>query len=173
MSKTHWKVRLTRDRLMELLSFDEGTGNFTWVKDRRCVKAGRLAGTINNKGYVAIKVDGILYTGHRLAWLWMTGEFPAVEIDHINRVRKDNRPENLREATSSQNKANSGRHPRNTSGIKGVSYVASRGKYLAQISVDNKRKNLGRFKTIAEAEQAYKSAAARFYPGFRPQKENS
>lgn len=173
MSKTHWKVRLTRDRLMELLSFDEGTGDFTWLKDRRCVRAGRLAGTINNHGYVAIKVDGILYTGHRLAWLWMTGKFPAEEIDHINRIRRDNRPENLREATSSQNKANGGSNRRNTSGIKGVSYAASRGKYIAQISVDGRVKNLGGFETITEAEQAHKAAAASFYPEFRPQKERA
>lgn len=169
--KTHWKQRVTRARLMELLRYELETGLFTWITDRRCIRAGSTAGTVNNNGYIAIKIDGVLYTGHRLAWLWVYGEFPDAEIDHINRDRSDNKISNLRPATSAQNKVNRGKNPRNTSGITGVSFSSARGKFVAQISHGAKNRNLGRFETLADAIRAREAAADRFHGEFQPTQE--
>lgn len=166
--KTHWKQPVTKARLLEVLDYDELTGEFAWKVSRRCVKAGSAAGTMNSHGYKSIKVDGRLYTAHRLAWLWMTGDLPSLEVDHINRERLDNRFANLRLATSAQNKANRGPHPRNTSGMTGVSYVPSRGKFLAQISHNGKNHNLGRFDAAEDAIKAYRAAANRLHGDFQP-----
>lgn len=161
--KTHWKRRVTQERIKQLLAYDPATGVFLWMQNRRSVRAGDQAGTINNHGYIAIKVDGILYTAHRLAWLWMTGEFPSTEIDHINRVRPDNRFENLRLASSRENKINTGLRSDNITGFRGVSFCTEREKFVAQISHEGKQMNLGRYSTLDGAKAAYAAAAARLH----------
>lgn len=165
-TKTHWKQQVTLQRLKELLNYDSETGIFTWAQSRRCVRAGEEAGTISFNGYVAIKVDGKLYRAHRLAWLWVTGTLPTCEIDHINRVRADNRILNLREATSSQNKCNQSVRKDNAVGITGVSYCMERNKFLAQIAINGKNRNLGRFDSIEAAEDAYITASKKMHGDF-------
>ena len=96
---------ITQDRLMELLDYDSNTGKFIWRGTRR-VKAGDNAGTINHDGYIRIKIDNRLYMAHRLAWLYVYGQWPANTIDHINRIRSDNRIENLRDVTHRENMNN-------------------------------------------------------------------
>lgn len=76
----------------------------------------------NSLGYVQIKISGKLYHAHRLAWLYVYGYMPEKEIDHINRIRDDNRIANLREATSQLNSLNTGIYKNNTSGSKGIYY---------------------------------------------------
>jgi hypothetical protein len=71
-------------------------------------------------------LTGVLYREHRLAWLYMTGEWPTHEIDHINGDRVDNRFCNLREATASENRWNSRKRVNNTSGYKGVSWDSAK-----------------------------------------------
>jgi hypothetical protein len=75
------------------------------------MKAGSTAGSVKRNGYVAIKIDGVLYKAHRLAWYLGTGVWPApeIEIDHINRVKGDNRLCNLRLVTRIGNQANTER----------------------------------------------------------------
>lgn len=165
-SKTHWKLPVNIARLNDLLTYNQSTGVFTWKLPRRCIRAGSAAGTINHYGYVVIKIDGLTYKAHRLAWMWATGRFSDLEIDHINRIRSDNRLSNLREATSSQNKHNASMRTDNTSGLKGVSYSADRRKFVAQISVNGKNQNLGRFSTDQEAAAAYRNAALRLHGEF-------
>lgn len=93
---------LSQEYLKSILHYDPETGILSWKVDRRRVKIGQIAGYLC-LGYVAIGIDGKLYKGHRLAWLYMTGEWPKDEIDHINRTKHDNRWVNLREATKEQN----------------------------------------------------------------------
>lgn len=165
-NKTHWKQEVSIARLKDVLIYAPDAGIFHWVISRRCVKAGEAAGTKNMFGYIAIKIDGRLYQAHRLAWLWITGLLPSMEIDHINRKRDDNRASNLREASSSQNKANTSLRVDNTSGTKGVSYCRQREKYVAQISSSGLKRNLGRYATFAEAKQAYMTASMKFNGDF-------
>lgn len=167
MTKTHYKQKVTLERLRELLSYDPDTGRFVWLVNRRCVRAGDVAGTVNSRGYIAIMIDGMLYTAHRLAFLWMHGVFPDRELDHINRDRADNRHANLRLATSSQNKVNTGVRRDNSSGFRGVSYCKVRKKYLAQIAHNGKKQNLGRYLTLDEAVNAYESASKRLHGDFK------
>ncbi len=86
------RIRLTQERLKEVLSYNPETGIFTRNPG---IRGGEKVGT-NSHGYVSIMVDGYLYQAHRLAWLYMEGYMPEQEIDHISRKRDDNRWCNLR-----------------------------------------------------------------------------
>lgn len=154
-------MSLTAERLRHLLSYDPESGLFTWKNPQsNRVNVGQVAGTVsgNSNGYVQISIDGKLYHSHRLAWLYMTGEWPADQIDHANRNRSDNRWSNLRAATRSQNAMNSF-HANNTSGRKGVNWHKKTGKWVAKISVDCKTHHLGYYNDIEDAAVAYKNIA--------------
>lgn len=101
-----------------------------------------------------------------MAWAIHHGEWPDGEIDHINMKRDDNRIANLRLATSSDNRMNSGRQENNTSGMKGVYWKKARGKWMSQIQVASKQIFLGRYATKAEAHAAYCEAAKKYHGEF-------
>ncbi|WP_376956428.1 HNH endonuclease signature motif containing protein (plasmid) [Azospirillum sp. A26] len=157
---------LTQARLRELLHYDPETGVFTWLVRRQGIRADRAAGCVSSPGYILIGVDGRLCRAHRLAWLYMTGEWPAAEIDHINRARGDNRWNNLRLATGSQNQGNRSVNSDNKSGVKGVSWSQKRGMWKAQIGAAGKRRCLGYFPDCAVAAAAYAAAAAEHFGEF-------
>lgn len=110
---------LTHEYVKELFDYCEESGKLTWKARRQRIRIGQEAGSIN-KGYRHTMVDGKRYFVHRIIWLWMTGEWPAVQIDHINGIKDDNRWCNLREATCSQNLRNKGKYQNNTSGYKNI-----------------------------------------------------
>jgi HNH endonuclease len=146
--------------IRQVLEYDPDTGIFTWkVRVSTHVHAGDVAGyTDPKRGYVQIGLGGCVYLAHRLAWLYMTGESPSLEIDHRNGVRHDNRWANLRLATSAQNKQNR-RMARGATPF--------RGRWKAQIGLGNKvTKHLGMFDTEEEAHQAYLAAKAEMHPFF-------
>ena len=150
---------LTAEHLRFLLNYCPESGVFTWKNPQASnVKAGQVAGTDDGKGYLLIGINGKLYKAHRLAWLYVTGEWPAGQIDHINRCKSDNRLCNLRIANGSQNQMNKF-HPNNTSGVKGVYWNKQRGKWQAQIQVHGKGYNLGRYADIRDAAEAYQAIA--------------
>lgn len=150
---------LTRDRLKELLHYDPYTGRLTWLVDRKGpARAGCEAGCDNGQGYRRIYVDGKPYKGHRLAWFYMTGQWPR-EVDHINGDRSDNSWANLREVTRSQNKMNFSVYRSNSSGYPGVSYYRRTGKWKAQIQKAGQKTFLGYHDTPEQAAAAYERAA--------------
>ncbi len=156
---------LTFERLRELMHYDPETGDFTYrVRTARRVKIGAVAGNPNVDGYFWVSVKGERYRAHRLAWLYMTGEWPPRDIDHKNLNRSDNRWANLRLATDSQNKANIGKRADNTSGYKGV-FKKGR-KWEASIGVRGKRRYLGSFSCIVAAHLAYVVAADKHFGDF-------
>ena len=162
---------LTQERLHKLLRYDPETGQFIRIVAVSTQKAGTVAGRLCTvHGYCLISVDGRRYRAHRLAWLHAYGRWPQEHIDHINGDRADNRLENLREATGSQNSQNSKRPKHNTSGYKGVSWEPRSGKWLAHISVSGHLRRLGLFDDKATAAEAY-AEAGRLYFGdfFRPE----
>lgn len=142
---------LTADVLRSFLDYDRDAGSFTWIRPRSGHSAWRIAGTLQPTGYRTIKILGRTYAEHRLAWLWMTGEWPKYQIDHRNTVKSDNRWENLREATPSQNLVNQNITARNTSGLKNVVWYKSENKWAARINKDGKRTHLGYFDCPAAA----------------------
>ena len=149
---------MTREKLRHLLDYDPASGVFTWRVSKSGTKVGQVTGSIEKLGYLRIMIDGKSYKAHRLAWLWMTGEFPPDQIDHINRIKTDNRWENLRAATNQQNKMNS-TNSNNTSGKKGVSWDKQNGKWKAQIKVNGIKYHLGLYNDIEDAAVAYKNIA--------------
>lgn len=159
---------LTQARLREVLNYDPETGVFTWKisKSGGHIKSGRLAGSANSKGYIQIKFEGVSYKAHRLAWLYMTGRWPAEEIDHEDLDKGNNRWSNLREATQSQQVANRPVLKSSRSGLKGIRLCKHSGKWWARIRVQNKRVSLGCFDTPEAAHAAYCRAAVKHFGEF-------
>lgn len=152
---------LTAARLREYLSYDPDTGVFRWLIDKTSrARVGQIAGTIQRMrpGYSRwrIFIDGFEYKANRLAWLYMTGEWPVGKVDHENTDPMDNRWVNLRIATSAQNQWNVGIRRNNTTGFAGVHYDKRRNKYRAELHL-----HLGRFDTPEAAHEAYKQALLR------------
>ena len=161
-------MQVTQARLHELLNYDPETGVFTWKVDvgSRAQK-GQRAGTVRkNDGYRQIKVDGKYVLEHRLAWMHVYGEDVPSHVDHINQIKVDNRIENLRAATNSQNLHNSKVWKSNTSGAKGVCWCKTTDKWRSLIRVGGKRICLGRFDCIAAASFAYQIAADQHFGEF-------
>jgi hypothetical protein len=163
---------LTADYVRSILDYDPETGIFRW-KPRSDVppewnarRAGAVAGGRMVHGYWFIGIHDIRYLSHRLAWLYVTGEWPADQLDHINMNREDNRFANLRQATNSQNTMNRVKQSNNSSGFKGVKFHKRSGLWHAQIAVDGKVHSLRYHKTPEEAAEAYKRAAQKFHGKF-------
>lgn len=158
---------LTPDRLRKLVDYDPASGLFHHrdpVGMR--VKPGDAAGFVNDRGYVLIVVDGRKYRAHHLAWFYVHGRWPVGKLDHRDRNRSNNRIDNLREATNSQNQANRAKQSNNTSGFKGVYWIASAGKWLAKIVHKGKQHHLGLHATPEAAHDAYRRGAERIHGEF-------
>ncbi|MCI0562050.1 MAG: HNH endonuclease [Nitrososphaera sp.] len=156
---------LTADRLKEVLCYDPETGLFIRrvTLSNRAIQ-GHVAGYTDKRfGYVRICIDYRMYPAHALAYLYVLGEWPEEDIDHINMDRADNRWRNLRKASRSQNMANIRAHRDNTSGVKGVTWDRARGKWVAQIYIKGKKIHLGGFTNIEDAKEAYAAAADRYF----------
>lgn len=158
---------ITQKDLKQYLEYLPETGEFFANKKSINRPAGRKLGTVHSTGYVVIRIKDKLYKAHRLAWLYMTGEFPGNVIDHINRDKKDNRFVNLRDVTRSDNSENNPIKRSNSSGFVGVSWYAPTKKWRARIMYGYKGKHLGYFQTPQEAHEAY-CVAAKKYHNFNP-----
>jgi hypothetical protein len=159
------RPRVTRARLRALLRYDRETGEFHWLKRMNGrIRAGDLAGTLTEEGYRRIWIEGRHYRAHRLAWLYITGEWCPLLIDHRDGNPSNNRWNNLRRATSSQSNANR-RVPRNNAcGLKGVSQ--DRGRWRARIHKNGQKHHLGIFPTPQAAHAAYAKAARQLFGEF-------
>lgn len=146
---------LNQEWLKALLDYDPESGDFVWkVSPSNNVKVGSKAGSRQVSGYHAISVMGTKYYSHRLAFMWMMGRWPEPLVDHINRIKEDNRWDNLRESNNSENMRNVGIRKSNTSGKHNVSYVKRTGKYEAYSTESGVKKHIGHFNTLEEAGHA-------------------
>jgi hypothetical protein len=153
----------TQQRLHDLF-FYQG-GNLVRKITVANAKAGAIAGSPQNKGYVQVYVDGKNFLLHRLVFLFHHGYMPKM-IDHINGNRLDNQIENLREATASQNQQNRKVQYTNLSGFKGAVYHPQKMKWQGRIHVNKRKVSLGYFNSAEEAHEAYKKAATIFFGEF-------
>lgn len=145
MSKATPAREITQDILKNLLNYNPSTGVFTWKTNNK------RAGGLSQEGYWKIGVLGARHFAHRLAWLYTEGYLPENEIDHINRIRHDNRRENLREVSKSCNVRNSGIAKNNKSGVTGVSWDRRANKWRAQIKSCGLVENLGAYNDLRDA----------------------
>ncbi|WKV16916.1 HNH endonuclease [Escherichia phage PH1062] len=153
------------DMLRNYLKYDNGV--IIWVKSTsNRVKAGDEAGTVHKSGYKVFRFFGFDVKCHRVSWALCKGEWPSKYIDHKNGIRTDNRIENLREASSSENNRNMKKPSHNTSGVKGVGFCKQTGKYTAWIWVNNKKIWLGRHTTKESAREAYLKASNYYHGEF-------
>ena len=148
------------DRAKEMLDYDPETGVFTWKKAHktRTRLIGRVAGAMLN-GYRVISLGRSNVYAHRLAWAWVHGEEPPVEVDHINRDRLDNRIDNLRNGDKGINQSNMPISKRNKSGVIGVCFDKARPAWLANL----KGKSIYIGADFFEAVCARKSAENQFW----------
>lgn len=168
---SRWRNDLSAQEIRSLLDYCPQTGIFTWLPRPDIPKwtgkwAGKVAGRVGHHGYIEIGVYDRPRKAHRLAWLWMTGEWPASDIDHINGDRADNRWENLREATASQNQHNRAAEKRNKSGFKGVSWSKQNKKWQVHIMSRNRRYFVGFYDDKKAAAAAYKKMARALHGEF-------
>ena len=133
--------------------YDPATGYFYWLKSEGKRIAGERADHLNPQGYWRLHIEGRWHQGHRVAWYMMTGEWPAVMVDHRNLCRSDNRWDNLRLATNSQNQMN---RANQTDLPKGVTFHRGVGK----------SHYLGLFDTASAAHIAYCEKAAELFGEF-------
>lgn len=157
---------ITQQLLRSKLRYAPETGHFYWLEQRGRVVAGQKAGTPDYYGYTNIRVCGKVCKAHRLAWVYVYGDWPAGEIDHINGNRADNRLCNLRVVSSAQNKHNQHTLRSNkTSQFLGVSWLAIRNKWRAVIGVAGRTMHLGLFDSEHDAQQAYLAAKQKYHMG--------
>lgn len=150
-------ANLTAGRLKELFDCNPVTGEFVRRFPRNGSPAGKVVGRAAVGRYVVISADGKFYKAHRLVWLYVHGQMPDCDIDHIDGDKANNRISNLRLATKSQNKANEKLRRDNSSGFKGAK--PHMGRWQARIFVGGKRMSLGYYSTAAQAHEAYLNAA--------------
>ena len=163
-------VRPTAEKLRELLHYDPETGVFTrrvQTGGRYGAAVGTVAGTLIDAGYVMISVMSKQYRAHRLAWLYVTGEWPAGEVDHRDGVRANNAWKNLRDVPPTTNRQNQRRAMSNSkTGLLGASYSARDRRFVARIKdAAGKYRSLGGFDTAEQAHAAYVSAKRQLHAG--------
>ena len=160
---------LTQEYVKSCLSYDPDTGIFTSLKTFRRWKAGRIIGTYDHYGYRLISIDKKQYKAHRIAWLYVYGEFPETGIDHIDCNKDNNRITNLRVANQTINNQNVKKAKRhNACGVLGVTVEKTKkGKirYKARIGINGKPRTIGRFSTVEEAHEAYLYVKRRLHEG--------
>lgn len=169
------KNLITQAELKEIIHYDPFSGEFFWLPSQ-ANKFGRatqlrgglvLARSIDSCGYYRIAIKCREYKAQRLAWFYVTGKWPTHQIDHINRIKTDNRFSNLREATHSQNSCNKVYKKKSLSGFRGVKAADKNGrKWMAHIKPNNRREHIGSFDTKEDAARAYDSAALRIFGEF-------
>ena len=141
----------------EVIQYDPISGHLTWKVDRYSCKVGKIAGGLTPEGYRIIKVGSSQLMAHRIAWFLHYGEQPPTYIDHANGDRDDNRIENIRAVSNAQNQRNSRINANNKTGVKGVHFDKSAGRYKAKFKLNTKQICCGYHDTIEEAAEAIRS----------------
>lgn len=158
----------TAERVRQLLGYDENSGVFTWkICPSSKALEGEAAGAADLAGYWVLCIDGTRQHAHRIAWLYVHGEWPKRVIDHINGDRADNRIENLRDVPHAHNIQNVKRAAKSNknSSLLGAHWFPRRGKWKSSIRANGKTYHLGYFNSDEEAHRAYVTAKRKLHEG--------
>jgi len=157
---------INQEFVKEYFKYDDGLLLLRKKYSRRCgVSLDTKVGSLSAAGYLRVSIDYRKYSIHRLIFLYHHGFLPE-KIDHIDQNKTNNKIENLREASQSENLTNRGLNKTNTTGYKGVSFVHKTNKYIAHICKDNIKEHLGTFNTAKEAAEAYDKRAEEIHGKF-------
>lgn len=151
----------------EFFDYDIETGNLIWKRHKGGVTVGRIAGNFDDEGYARVRINGKNYKLHSLIWLWCYGEWPEKTLDHIDGNPRNNRIDNLRLATLSENQQNRKHSKNNKSGYPGVCWDKTCNKWKAYIKKDYKTINLGNFTSPEDAYAAYLKGKKKYHT-FQP-----
>jgi len=149
---------LTQKELKEYLRYNPDTGLFTYIKAKSGVRVGQTAGSLNGRGYTLVKINGVSHHAARLAFLYMIGSFPKNIVDHINKIRTDNRWENLQDITNQENCRKKGMNKNNKSGVTGVRWNKKLNKWQVTLRSEGKNKHFGVFSELLDATKAIQQA---------------
>ena len=149
---------ITQEELKSMIHYDSESGEFTWIYRRGPARAGSSAGWVDNAGYRRIEVCRHRYQAHRLAFLYMTGEMPADQADHIDGNRANNSWINLRAVSGGENMKNMRKYITNSSGITGVCWYKQTKKWVAYIRSVGSLIHLGYFDNLEDAVASRKEA---------------
>ena len=133
--------------------------------NRRCAGKRAMA-CMDKKGYPHGRINGKTFRAHRVIWALVHGEWPSLQIDHINGDKADNRIDNLRCVESYINQQNMKMSSLNKSGCTGVRFVKSSKKWKSEISYRGKSIHIGTFDNFRDAVFARKKAEKKY--GYHP-----
>jgi len=155
--------------LREWIDYNPETGVLTWKKRRRYnATAGTECGSLHHTGYRYIRFGGVRPPAHHIAWALHYGRWPLRELDHINRVREDNRITNLREVTRSENSCNRSMRSDSTTKLQGVSWDKRDKKWKAHVCLNGKT-SAGYFTSLGEAAEWVRQKRAELHGEFAAQ----
>ena len=158
---------ITPEELHRIFHYNPETGDLSWRVGCRKITAGTTITCVRPDGYRVVGVGYTTYRAHRIIWAMQTGAWPTETIDHKNGVRSDNRWENLREATKSQNNVNKIASKKSKTGVRGVTVCNKTGHFYSRINFEKKSYYLGYYRTLEEAKSAYEKAAKELHGLFR------
>lgn len=168
------KSPLTQIEVRRLFDYNPETGMLSWkVRPGNRVRIGDVVDSVHSEGYVQVGVNGERRLAHHVIWLWLYGEMPEGDVDHINRVRNDNRQCNLREVDRTENLLNG--EYKNETGFQGVMKMPS-GRFRAAIHIKRRCTYIGSFDTAEQAHAAYANKHVELYgekSRFHPKHLNS
>ena len=160
---------ISAERLSRLFRLDHVTGHLYWVcpnkhhKEKVGTEAGFCRKQHNNKNYWIVKVDGHAYRRSQLVFCMTNSKWPDPCVDHINGNSLDDRPENLRAVTITQNAWNHKGRKKSSNLPMGVRAHKGTTKFQARISFNKKQINLGFYSTVKQAHRAYLNARQKFF----------
>jgi hypothetical protein len=155
---------LLQDELKSIFEYDPMSGTLRWKEGRSNMVKGSIAGCTHGSGYKVVTIKSKMHKVHRVIWIMLFGQIPdKFFLDHINGNKADNRLENLRLATNSQNQQNRPAPKNSSSGYRGVNWHKQADKWMARICHNNKRITIGFFDTAEQAYEAYKTEAKKLF----------